>query len=330
LGDEIRVRQVMLNLVNNAIKYTHEGSVSVDVYYEINTQMLQIVVADTGIGIKNEDLGKLFGSFQRLEEDKNRNIEGTGLGLNITMRLVKMMDGSIGVSSEYGKGTTFTAKMKQAVVDATPVGDLADNLARLQENKEEYRPSLIASNAKVLIVDDNEMNLEVIGALLTDTKIRVTTAGSGKECLEMIKGGNNFDLIFLDQMMPGMSGVQTLEAIKEGKLAEGIPIVALTADAIVGARDSYISEGFTDYLSKPVIYKDLEELLMRYLNRSLIEANEPKEESNEPEDMPVVIAVSDSSEKLKQLKALLGDGYKGVFVKDMDSAARYVEKNRNQ
>ena len=330
LGDEIRVRQVMLNLVNNAIKYTHEGSVSVDVYYEKNTQMLQIVVADTGIGIKNEDLGKLFGSFQRLEEDKNRNIEGTGLGLNITMRLVKMMDGSIGVSSEYGKGTTFTAKMKQAVVDATPVGDLADNLSRLQENKEEYRPSLIAPKARVLIVDDNEMNLEVIGALLTDTKIRVTTAESGKECLEMLKGGNNFDLIFLDQMMPGMSGVQTLEVIKEEKLAEGVPIIALTADAIVGARDSYISEGFTDYLSKPVIYKDLEELLMRYLNRSLIEANEPKEESNEPEDMPVVIAVSDSSEKLKQLKALLGDGYKGVFVKDMDSAARYVEKNRNQ
>ncbi len=330
LGDEIRVRQVMLNLVNNAIKYTHEGSVSVDVYYEKNTQMLQIVVADTGIGIKNEDLGKLFGSFQRLEEDKNRNIEGTGLGLNITMRLVKMMDGSIGVSSEYGKGTTFTAKMKQAVVDSTPVGDLADNLSRLQENKEEYRPSLIAPKARVLIVDDNEMNLEVIGALLTDTKIRVTTAESGKECLEMLKGGNNFDLIFLDQMMPGMSGVQTLEVIKEEKLAEGVPIIALTADAIVGARDSYISEGFTDYLSKPVIYKDLEELLMRYLNRSLIEANEPKEESNEPEDMPVVIAVSDSSEKLKQLKALLGDGYKGVFVKDMDSAARYVEKNRNQ
>ena len=333
-GDEIRVRQVMLNLINNAIKYTHEGKVSVDVYYETASQMLQIVVSDTGIGIKNEDLGKLFGSFQRLEEDKNRNIEGTGLGLNITMRLVKMMDGSIGVSSEYGKGTTFTAKMKQETVDATPVGELADNLARLQESKEEYKPSLIAPKARILIVDDNDMNLEVIEALLVDTKIKVTTAESGKECLDILRK-EKFDLILLDQMMPGMSGVQTLETMRSEKLAEGVSVIALTADAIVGARENYISEGFTDYLSKPVIYKALEELLIKYLDPALIGGDEAvgtggKNEGSDSEDMPVVIAVSDSSDKLKKLKTLLGDGYKGVFVKDMDSAAKYVEKNRKQ
>ncbi|MBQ4242262.1 MAG: response regulator, partial [Lachnospiraceae bacterium] len=229
-GDEIRVRQVMLNLINNAIKYTHKGSVSVDVSYEKEDQMLKVIVSDTGIGIRNEDLGKLFESFQRLEEDKNRNIEGTGLGLNITMRLVKMMGGTIGVSSRYGEGTTFTAQMRQDIADSTPVGDFAQNLLKMQEHTEGYRPSLVAPDARILIVDDNDMNLEVIEGLIEDTKISVTTADSGKECIGILRA-HHFDIIFLDQMMPGMSGVQTLEAMKAERLADGTPVIALTADA---------------------------------------------------------------------------------------------------
>ena len=329
-GDEIRVRQVMLNLINNAIKYTHEGSVSVDVSYDSGTQMLWVVVSDTGIGIKNEDLGKLFGSFQRLEEDKNRNIEGTGLGLNITMRLVKMMEGTIGVSSKYGEGTTFTAQMKQEVIDKTPVGDFADNLSRMQDRRDDYRPSLIAPDANVLIVDDNDMNLEVIAALLEDTKIKVTTAESGKECINILRK-KSFDIILLDQMMPGMSGVQTLEAMRKEHLAENVPIIALTADAIVGARENYISEGFSDYLSKPVMYDALEEMLIKYLDPALISKEDVRKEQKDAADdgeKPVVIAVSPSTEKLRDLKELLGSSCKGVFVKDMDSAAKYVEKNR--
>ncbi|MCR4763540.1 MAG: response regulator [Lachnospiraceae bacterium] len=325
LGDEIRIRQVMLNLINNAIKYTHEGSVSVEVIYENETQMLRIIVSDTGIGIREEDLGKLFGSFQRLEEDKNRNIEGTGLGLNITMRLVKMMDGRIDVQSRYGEGTTFTAYMKQTVTDPTPVGDFAQNLLKMQSHTEEYRPALLAPGARILVVDDNEMNLEVLEGLLESTKIRVTTAESGKECLDILKE-KSFDVVFLDQMMPGMSGGQTLQEIRRERLAEDTPIIALTADAIVGARDNYIREGFTDYLSKPVMYEALESILLRYLDPGLIRQDAGGEETEDDSEKPLVIAVSESPEKLRRLKTLLANHCRGVFVKDTASASRYLAK----
>lgn len=332
LGDEIRVRQVMLNLINNAIKYTHEGSVAISVSYDKATQMLWFVVKDTGIGIKNEDLGKLFGSFQRLEEDKNRNIEGTGLGLNITMRLVKMMGGTIGVSSKYGEGTTFTAQMKQTVIDATPVGDFVQNLTRMQEYKEEYRPSLIAPSASILVVDDNDMNLEVIVSLLEDTKMSVTTAESGPECLEILRE-KSFDVIFLDQMMPGMSGIQTLEEIKKEHIAEETPVIALTADAIVGARETYLSEGFTDYLTKPVMYHDLESILLKYLNRDLVLSKEEaydrkKASSASEEDKPVILVINDSTDKLNGLKARASEGFKWVYVRDEESAGKYLDKHK--
>lgn len=325
LGDEIRIRQVMLNLINNAIKYTHEGYVSVDVSYNRETSMLQLVVSDSGIGIKNEDLGKLFNSFQRLEEDKNRNIEGTGLGLNITMRLVRMMDGTIGVNSKYGEGSTFTATMKQEIVDEKPVGDFAQNLLKLQEHTQEYRPGLIAPSARVLVVDDNDMNLEVLEGLLQDTRIKVTPAESGHDCLELLHE-QSFDVIFLDQMMPGMSGAQTLAEIKKQHLADNTPVIALTADAIVGARENYIKEGFSDYLSKPVMYEALEAMLLKYLNPDLIHKDTGKEEDDG--EKPLVIAISSSSDKLRKIKTRLGSDCKGVFVKDVKSAAKYLEKNR--
>ncbi len=327
LGDEIRVRQIMLNIINNAIKYTHEGSVSVDVSYDRGTQMMWFIVTDTGIGIKNEDLGKLFGSFQRLEEEKNRDIEGTGLGLNITMQLVRLMDGTIGVNSKYGEGTTFTVQIKQEVVDNTPVGDLAQNLSRLQSHVEDYKPALIAPSARILVVDDNDMNLEVIAGLLEDTKINVTTAGSGRECIDILRS-RSFDVIFLDQMMPGMSGVQTLEEISKAKLANDTPVIALTADAIVGARENYIREGFSDYLSKPVIYEALEAILLKYLDPALIKKEEAADVAADADDgdKPVVIAISPSSDKLRKIKTVLGDSCKGVFVKDAESAAKYLSK----
>ncbi len=325
LGDEIRIRQVMLNLINNAIKYTPEGSVSVDVSYKAEEEMLRVCISDTGIGIRDEDLSKLFGSFQRLEEDKNRNIEGTGLGLNISMRLVRMMDGTISVKSQYGEGTTFTAMMKQKVVDPTPVGDFAQNLLRVQEHAEEFRPALIAPFARVLVVDDNDMNLEVIEGLLEGTKIRVTTAESGTECLEALKE-SAFDLIFLDQMMPGMSGAQTLSEIRGQHLADDTPVIALTADAIVGARDNYIREGFNDYLSKPVMYDALETMLLKHLPEELIQKDAGQNAEPEEGEKPLVIAISDSPEKLRQMKALIGDRGRGVFVKDKESAAKYLAK----
>lgn len=334
LGDEIRIRQVMLNLINNAIKYTSSGKVSVSVSFDRDKQMLCVSVADTGIGIREEDIGKLFGSFQRLDENRNRNIEGTGLGLNISMHFVKMMDGDIDVRSVYGEGSTFTAYMKQTVVDGTPVGDFAQNLLKMQERKDEFKPAITAPDARILVVDDNDMNIEVIKGLLEVTKIKIWTAVSGAECIEAVRE-NAFDIIFLDQMMPGMSGVQTLEVMRKENLAEGTPVIALTADAIVGARDNYLKEGFTDYLSKPIMYDALEVVLEKYLDKKLVKKTEQNIESDKTEadaeedgDKPLVIAVSRSSDKLKQLKDLLGSKYKGIFVKDIASAEKYLEKNR--
>ncbi len=333
-GDEIRVRQVMLNLINNAIKYTPEGNVAVNVSFDRSTQFLCVVVRDTGIGIKDEDLDKLFGSFERLEEDRNRNIEGTGLGLNIALSLVRMMDGTIRVNSAYGKGTEFTAMMKQEIVDPTPIGNLAQNISRLQEHADEYKPALVAPSAGILIVDDNEMNLEVIGSLLEETRIKVTTAGSGKECIRLLKE-NSFDLVLLDQMMPEMSGTKTLEVIREEHLADDTPVIALTADAIVGARESYISEGFTDYLSKPVMYADLENILRKYIDPSLLLTpeqlmEEERATAEKEAEKPVILVVSDSPEKLRELKETISGKYKGVFVRDEESADKYLSKHTAQ
>lgn len=326
IGDEIRIRQIMLNLINNAIKYTNDGSVSVDVSFDRDEGMLKFVVSDTGIGIKNEDLGKLFGSFQRLEEDRNRNIEGTGLGLNITMRLVKMMDGSIGVSSKYGEGTRFSVEVRQEIADDTPVGDFAANIAMVHDDGEEFAPSLIAPEARLLIVDDNEMNLEVISSLLEDTRIKITTALSGAECIEYLKEGT-YDVILLDQMMPVMSGSQTLAKIKEEHLADDTPIIALTADAIVGARDVYLREGFTDYLTKPIIYKDIEEALLKYIDKNKIIKEDEINTSEGSAEKKTVLVVSSSTERLNEIKEILGQRYKGVFVKDEEKAEKYLSKH---
>ena len=335
-GDEIRVRQVMLNLVNNAIKYTHEGSVSVDVSFDWPSDTLIFAVKDTGIGIREEDLSKLFGSFERLEEDKNRNIEGTGLGLNIAMSLVRMMGGNIDVNSTYGKGTEFRATMRQEVVDVTPVGNLAENISKLQAPKDEYKPALVAPRAKALIVDDNEMNLEVITALMSDTKIRISTALSGAECIAILKK-EKFDLIFLDQMMPGLSGSKTLNMIREEHLSDGTPIIALTADAIVGARESYIKEGFTDYLSKPVMYPALESVLLKYMDESLFKSDVSKENvtvapsldaTGNPAENGIILVIDESPEKLRRIKELIGSRYKGVYVRDEESARKYLSKHK--
>ena len=352
-GDEIRVRQVMLNLINNAVKYTHEGRVSIGVQFDRETEMLELVVTDTGIGIKTEDLDRLFSSFERLDENRNRNIEGTGLGLNITRSLVRMMEGTLTVDSTYGEGSTFTARMKQAVVDGTPVGDFSQNIRNLQEHADAYRASFAAPSARILIVDDNEMNLDVIEALLEDTQVNVTTAASGMVCLDILRE-NQFDIVLLDQMMPGMSGTEALQTIREQHLADDTPVIALTADAIVGARDNYIREGFTDYLSKPVMMEELEAILVKYLDPGLIQTGEevaggeptgqdtsagtsagermrdgsPEAESSESADRPIVIAISDSPEELRRIKSRLGDDCKGVFVRDAASAVRYLEKKK--
>ena len=321
-GDEIRVRQIMLNIINNAIKYTEEGKVSVDASYDRSQEKLIIRVTDSGIGIRDEDLKKLFDSFSRLEETRNRNIEGTGLGLNITKQLVDMMEGKISVSSKYGSGTVFTVSIVQKCIDPSPIGDFGRRLEMAAAENLPKGSKLYAPDARILIVDDNEMNHEVITGLISDTRIQVTNAMSGPQCLECLHE-NSFDLIFLDQMMPGLSGISTLKVIKDENLADGVPVIALTADAIVGARDMYLREGFTDYLSKPVMYEELEAALFKYLPKDKIDTDDDLGQN--ADTAPVFLVINDSPAALSQVRRFLGDGCRGVFVRNDEQARKYLK-----
>ncbi len=314
-GDEIRVRQVMMNLINNAVKYTSVGKVSVKIGFDHKKSHLRVSVSDTGMGIKKEDMEKLFESFQRLDETKNRNVEGTGLGLNITKNLIEMMGGFITVESEYGKGSVFTFEIVQQVINDTPIGDYNSRLEAARKAEDDHHANLYAPRARVLIVDDNEMNLEVITGLMEETGMQITTALSGRESIEIL-ANNSFQIIFMDQMMPGMSGTEALKQIRNEHLCDDTPVIALTADAIVGARENYISEGFADYLAKPIMYPELEEMLKKYIPDDLKEKQKEKQ---------VMLAVCRTPERLRQVKRILPKQYKGVFVRSNDQAEKYMK-----
>lgn len=291
VGDAVRIQQVMLNLLNNAVKYTEKGRVNFDVKVESRRRDsklgeivdLSIRVEDTGIGIREQDLTQLFKSFQRLDLVQNRTIEGTGLGLAITSKLVEFMHGTISVKSTYGKGSVFTVFLPQVVVDSMPIGRIQkhnQNDTLLQDKSEEV---LTAPRAKVLVVDDNNMNLRVAQHLLKHTQVQVSICSSGMECLEMMKK-EHFDIIFLDHMMPGMDGMETLRLSKKliGNMCAGVPMIALTANAIVGAREMYLEAGFDGYIGKPIKIEELEKLLKQFLPVSLLQGNVATNESVEP------------------------------------------------
>ena len=266
-GDEVRNRQIIVNILNNAVKYTKEGSVKLSVsgIKEENALTLIMQVTDSGIGIKEEDMNKLFDGFQRLDLEQNRSIEGTGLGLAITHNLLQRMNGRIKVSSEYGKGSVFTIYLTQQIIDDSPMGDFKQKFEAIVKQEKGYRETFVAPEVKVLVVDDNEMNLEVVKALLKNTEIQVTTCMSGRECLALVEK-EYFDVILLDHMMPEMDGIQTLSAIKQVEnQCQSVPVIALTANAIVGAKETYIKAGFSAYLSKPIEGTELEKMLLDYL-----------------------------------------------------------------
>ncbi len=268
-GDEVRIRQILNNLISNGIKYTREGYVKVNISYgevgnisdtlnEHEYIMLVIEVSDTGIGIREEDIDRLFESFTRLEEGRNRNIEGTGLGLRITNQLVSLMDGKIEVASEYGKGSTFTVRIPQKILGQKAMGRFAQ---RLDENAgvEKTNASIFtAPGKKVLVVDDVKMNILVFRGLLKGTEIDVDMAVTGMEALEKTKL-QKYDIIFMDHLMPEMDGVEAFRRIKQDRANPNAdtPVIVLTANAIVGVREMYIKEGFRDYLSKPIEHGEL-------------------------------------------------------------------------
>ncbi len=269
-GDAVRNCQIAVNLLNNAVKYTKEGGVTFDVSGQPAAKgriLLRIRITDTGIGIKEEDRPRLFRNFERLNLEENRNVEGTGLGLAITCRLVEQMNGRIEVESEYGSGSVFTVYLPQGVVNDSPLGDfqLRYQMA-VRQDRHQYRESFTAPQAKMLVVDDTAMNLLVITQLLKKTHMQIDTCASGRECLEMIRE-KQYDVILLDHMMPEMDGMETLKRMKSetGHMCPETPVIALTANAIVGVRDTYIEAGFNDYLSKPVEGAELEEMLKKYI-----------------------------------------------------------------
>lgn len=289
-GDEVRVRQIINNFLSNAVKYTKEGTVTLGLDFEPKDKdriLVIITIKDTGIGIKKEDIGKLFQSFTRIEEERNRNIEGTGLGLNLTKNLIQLMGGEVLVESEYGKGSCFTVKIEQGVVKDDPIGDFAKRYQIFLSMADEKQVFLLAPEAQILVVDDVEMNLKVVKGLLKETEIKIDTALRGLECLERVKE-KHYDVILLDHMMPEMNGIETLKQMRSmtDHPNTDTPVIALTANAIVGAKEEYLEAGFTDYLSKPVQETELLEMLLKYIPKELI-CERPESSCTEESEVPV-------------------------------------------
>lgn len=276
-GDVTHIRQIIMNLLTNAVKYTEKGTVKLIVSGRFTDGgfVLKVDVSDTGIGIAEENLPQLFTQFQRFDLQRNRNIEGTGLGLSIVKRLCDLMSGTITARSVLGSGSTFTVELPQKVVDSTPCGGVNLNYSAGAEH--EYHHSFEAPEAKILAVDDLPVNLLVIANLLKETRIKIDTAGSGRECLDKCSQ-QKYDLILMDHMMPEMDGVQTFEKLHGDKSSPNFetPVIMLTANALAGMREQYMDVGFADYVSKPVRGAKLEEAIRRNLPESLIKPASPE------------------------------------------------------
>ena len=294
-GDEVRIKQVITNILTNAVKYTEKGSVTFKVGYERieddpNHLFMNVAVTDTGIGIKPEDIEKLFIEFERIEEKRNRNIEGAGLGMTITKRLLEMMGSRLEVQSTYGEGSTFSFRLRQRVNKWDEIGDYETTYRENITGQKKYKEKFIAPDASVLVVDDVPMNLEVFKSLLKKTKVKIETADSGRECLSLTHQ-NKYDLIFLDHMMPEMDGIETLHNMRRDEQNQniGTPTICLTANAISGAREEYLREGFDDYLTKPIDADALEKAMINYLPKDKvqkIEKDQAEAESGDKVEIP--------------------------------------------
>lgn len=264
-GDGMRVKQVILNLLTNSVKYTKEGFVEFRVRSVVKNDIIRLIISveDSGIGIKKENIEKLFTKFERLGVERETTTEGTGLGLAITKKLVEMMGGNVAVQSIYGKGSIFTLSIDQKIVTGSELEKLIEN----EKNEEKPSDEVInASGKRVLVVDDNQLNLKVAERLLKAYKCDIDFASSGSECITKIANGEKYDLILLDDMMPKMSGSETLVKLKEIDNFN-IPVCALTANAITGMREEYLGKGFNDYLSKPIVKEELNRVIKKYLKK---------------------------------------------------------------
>ena len=332
-GDEVRIKQVITNILTNSVKYTEKGSVTFSIGFkrieeEPDSVILLVAVKDTGIGIKPEDMKKLFAEFERIEEERNRNIEGTGLGMAITKNLLYLMKSSLKVESIYGLGSKFSFELKQKVIKWEPLGDYEASYKAGLKNKKKYREKFTAPNVQVLVIDDNEMNLMVFKNLLKQTKIKIDTAINGDEGLVLTRK-NKYDIIFLDHMMPDKDGIETLQELKTQEKNPNINTitVCLTANAISGARDKYISAGFDNYLTKPINPDKLEELLLKYL---------PKEKIEKVSEYNVEVKIQNEQPKsnYKYINIDMGlqysDGLEDIFKSTIEIFCELKDKNKEK
>ncbi len=288
-GDEVRIKQVLINLLNNAVKYTSEGSITLSARCEriaLNRVRVWYSVEDTGQGVKKENIPYIFNAFKRVDEEKNRHIEGTGLGLSIVHQLVSLMGGEISVNSVYTKGSTFLVMLEQDIVDDHELGTFTlASRAKIHEG-EQYHQSFEAPEARLLVVDDNEMNLKVVRKLLSDTKVQIDTALSGAECLKLTQY-QHYDVILMDHLMPEMDGIECLHALRvqPAGLCQNVPVIALTANAGSNNQLLYRKEGFSGYLAKPVSGALLEAAVLSILPKELVKIQEEKSQAEIGKDI---------------------------------------------
>ena len=340
-GDEIRIKQIMINILTNAVKYTPRGQIDFWLGYKKTDEehiVFDCSVRDTGIGIRKEDIDKLFLRFERIDEEKNRSIEGTGLGMNIVNQLLKLMDGELFVESEYQKGSCFRFTLPQKVVDWKEMGDYDAGYAK-QEESAKYKEIFQAPDALILIVDDTPMNITVMKSLLKTTKVQIDEAESGFEALDMMKQ-KKYDMIFLDHRMPKMDGIETLERMKEWPKNpnKDTPVISLTANAISGARETYLKAGFWDYLSKPIDSMKLERMMIEYLPKEKVTFTEEDltgGEDKAKESFERITCDNPVCEKLNEIKELnLREafeycGNEEVFLKVLSEFAQSTQKKAN-
>ena len=333
-GDELRIKQVITNILSNAVKYTKEGGIVFAVSAskcrtEEDSVILHVSIRDTGIGIKPEDLDKLFVAFERIEEKKNRNIEGTGLGMAIAQNFLSLMGSKIQVESQYGKGSVFSFDLKQKVADWEPLGAFDAAFKRYLSERKQYTSNFTAPKARILVVDDTQMNLKVFVSLLGKTKIQIDTAESGDAGIELFHK-KTYDLIFLDHMMPNKDGIETLQEMKAclDTPNRKTPVICLTANAVSGMREMYIEAGFDDYLTKPIDTERLEAMLLRYLPTDLVEkaVDDMPEVKQQSDAVQSILVVSEDVAFLKRVRDRMSNRYKVVLAKSEEQALAYLQK----